>query len=55
MYRIANGLGLVARLELTAGPELRVELELDVGLGLGMCLDWLQEFSLGRDLSRDWS
>ena len=28
-----------------------LELELDLGLGLGMGLDWLQDWSLGRDLS----
>ena len=44
-------LGLVAGLELRAGPERRLKLELDLGLGLGMGWDWLQEFSSGRDLS----
>ena len=28
-----------------------LELELDLGLVLGMGWDWLQEFSSGRDLS----
>ena len=36
-------MGLVARLELWAGRELRLEHELDVGLGLGMGLDSLQD------------
>ena len=44
-------MGLVARVELTAGPEQRLELELDMGLGLGMGWDWLQDWSSGRDLS----
>ena len=44
-------MGLVAGLELRAGSKPRVELELDLGLGLGMGLDWLQEWSTGRDLS----
>ena len=45
--------GLVAGLELRAGPELklRLELDLDLGLGLGMGWDWLQDWSSRRDLS----
>ena len=42
---------MVAGLELRAGPKLSLELELNLGLGLEMGWDWLQEFSLGRDLS----
>ena len=42
---------MVAGLELRAGPQPRLELELDLGLGLGMGLDWLQDWSSGRDLS----
>ena len=42
---------MVVGLELKAGLELRLELELDLGLGLGMGLDWLQDWSSGRDLS----
>ena len=44
-------MGLVAGLELRAGPEPRLELDLDVGLGLGMGWEWLQDWSSGRDLS----
>ena len=44
-------MGLVAGLELRAGPKLSLELELDLGLGLGMGWDWLQDWSSGRDLS----
>ena len=43
-------MGLVAGLELRAGPELRLELELDLSLRLGMGLDWLQDWSSGQDL-----
>ena len=44
-------MGLVAGLELGAGPKLRLEVELDLRLGLGMGWDWLQDRSSRRDLS----
>ena len=43
-------MGLVAGLELRAGPERRLELELDLGLGLRMGCDWLQDWRSGRGL-----